>query len=112
MELFRLVWVLFLATTITLVFSFVSIMGHERVHQVIFLHYGVESKIEVGSIDQYGFLTFHAVPQNDFNGSREDYRAMMSAHELNETIAYNLSPYFMALLFLVAGSFFWQLTKG
>jgi len=60
-----------------------DVESHEKVHKIIFEDYGINATIELEGIGGY---TIGMIPDNM---SKEDYRFMMLAHEMNEIESYN-----------------------
>jgi hypothetical protein len=75
--------------------NYVMVMMHERVHQNIYNAYGVNSTIEVSYLGGMTCPTGGEV-------SREDYRAMETSHNINDTFGYHLT---MPLSFISATLF-------
>ena len=66
---------------------YADIVYHERLHQLIFLRYGVDSEVEINF--------FRGVTRGDRSQinemDTETYNQMMFQHHVNEAVDYNLT---------------------
>lgn len=80
-------------------FYVLSTISHERIHQAIYRHYGIQSEVH------YSFLSFTGVSGTtraigDVSRCTE---ACFTSHELNEIVTYNLTDVtmFIAFMFMI-----------